>query len=65
MFKINCTVVYIFLYAGEKSERESIDKEAQSHCEGHVLTCNTFTDELPLKRKKKGGMIIQVACGYM
>ena len=29
-----------------------IKLKVQSHCEGHVL--NTFTDELPLKRKKVG-----------
>ena len=62
MFNINCTFIYICFYTGEKSGRESMDTEAQSHCEGHVL--NTSTDELPLKWKKKG-IIIQVASGYM
>ena len=42
---------------------ESLDTEAQSHCEGHVLNTCTSTDELPFKQKK--GMIIKVACGYM
>ena len=56
---MKCTVIYIF---GEKSGRESMDTEEQSHCEGHVL--NTSTDELPFKLKKKV-KIIQVACGYM
>ena len=41
----------MFLYTGEKSEREDteIKLKAQSHRKGHVLT-----DKLPLKRKKEG-----------